>query len=183
MIRKKTPSKIKIETTETDTIIKIEPRDRTSFDIAAWIFCSAFIIFSTIGIIIEPPQIYFIIPFYLIMIVMFSPVLASYFSLREKATITITDDNLIINQKRPLFSYKLDTKKKNIYCLEFNKVGVNTEPFNAYVSFRSALNLFSDKVPYLGVKSEPAKSIFKYHDPEIREWIYQFLKEELKIKN
>jgi hypothetical protein len=183
MKRKSAPSKIKIQETESETIIKIEPRDRTAFDIAAWLFCSAFVIFSTTGIIIEPPEIYFVIPFYLIMITMFSPVLASYFTLKEKATITLTSENLIIRQKRPLFSYKLDIKKKNIYYLEYNKVGVNTEPFNAYVGFRSALNLFSDKVPYIGVKGDPAKSIFKYHDPEIREWIFEFLKKEIKIKN
>ena len=143
----------------------------------------SFIVFSTVGMIIDQAEIYIVIPFYSIMVIMFLPVLASYFTLRETATIRITENNLIIQQIRPLFSYILNTEKKSIYCLEFNKVGVNTEPFNAYIGFRSAFNMFSDKIPYLGVKGDPAKSIFKYHDPEIREWIFEYLKKELKNKS
>ncbi|NPD48282.1 hypothetical protein [Lentimicrobium sp. S6] len=177
---KKQPSKIRLDKNENK--IEISPRDKTPYDIGVRIFGFVFCAFVLFAFIIEPPHIGFMIMFLLIfLLLVVIPIWISFITLKDSYEISYNKENLII-QKHGLIKSKIEFKTKDILSVELRRVTPNSEPFNAYIGFRSAFRLFDDFIPSIGLKGRPPMSVLQYHDKEIRKWIVEHLKSELNIK-
>ncbi len=162
------PDKVEISEFNNHKRIIVAPREKTGYDIGLRILGFLSIIFITVGFIADKTDILlislFLINFSLLVII---PLFISFISTKDRFEIEYNNENIII-RKSGIFTSEKKIEMIDVLSFELKRVTPNSEPFNAYLGFRSMFHGFNDFIPSFEIKGGYPTSILQYHDREIR---------------